>query len=243
MKILMFTLSLIVIVAGCTKNDEQHESIKMLQGTIQKLTDTNDKLELALEQSQTKSNEYINENNKLQELNDQLEAEWEDLTKEISETESLSRIIEGNRCIYDVSKEGIYINEVLINPEDLSEEVIIDLLGKPLHKEEYVVYVLRVSLDYDNFNITFHNFAEGQEVGYISINGNGSNIVTQGGITVGSTKNQVIEAYGEGYWAHSEEYVGYGSEKTGIDFYFSLEDGYVTEIKIRYSYEGNPISF
>jgi regulator of replication initiation timing len=249
-KVLVLTLLVIVIVTGCSNNGENE--VEALKETIVKLTDANKKLELENEQLELELEniplnlkKLIIENQKLRILNNELQALNEQLELDSSTFRSevirLSDAATANHI--HLVEEGIKINSKLFSPEELSEDVIIDLLGKPLYVEEYVVYDhdSRVKLSYDNFTIRFVNDNNGkQSVKALTIKD--SDIVTQRGITVGSTKHEVTQAYGKLYYgitsygrSNSNTHSLFYGDKTGLRF--SLEDGLVKEITIEFMYE------
>jgi hypothetical protein len=232
-KNLMFIILIIVIIAGCSKNEE--ESIKMLKETIQQLEGSNEELKLALDESRIKKSEILSQNGSLRKLNEKLENNIESYRRAKSPKDRFIRVIEKHKsCLcFDVSTEGIYINKQLFNPEEISEEVIIDLLGEPTYVSEYGGEFLEKRLSYDdNFMITFIQHGDEQALKLKEIRFNDSNFMTKSGITVGSSRNQILKAYGENDRI-DRDYITYGSE---IGIHFRMKDDYVKEIIIKYRY-------
>ncbi|MCP8615952.1 hypothetical protein [Salirhabdus salicampi] len=210
--LVIITIIVSIILVGCTNTGERVESSNV--ATQEQLTETIEQLETELDRKQAMISELESENKQLKGLVDH------------QESQDQSQVI--------VGKEGLFIKPDLLYPEDISDEVILNLLGEPINANKFEDAhggFTVVEFIYDNFSITIQKQPNKQLVKWLTIKD--SNFVTERGITVGSSKSQVVQAYGENF---SENLNGiYYGEKTGISF--SLEDGYVKEIDIWYTYE------
>jgi hypothetical protein len=141
--------------------------------------------------------------------------------------------IKENRLI--ISEEGFFVKPELLFPDDLSIERVSDLLGEPVGIREYIEVAhcgcKEIELTYDDASFTFQMLDDKEVIKWMTIKD--SFFASQRGITIGSSKEQVIEAYGENYWTNKNG-ISYG-EKTGISFNFNND--IVTEITIWYMYE------
>jgi ribosome-binding ATPase YchF (GTP1/OBG family) len=212
-KYLALIIIISIILVSCSNNDA-NEIESSYENVQKQLTDSIEQLEKELERKLSMISELESENEKLKKL------------LEEKQSDDISQI--------RVNKEGLYINSDIIYPDELSEEVISDLLGKPNNVKEYEGAhggFEEVELNYDNFSITSQKQQNKQLVKWLAIKD--SSFATQRGITVGSTKNEVIQAYGESFTKDSN--VIYYGEKTGISF--TLKDDKVKEINIWYMYE------
>lgn len=212
-KIVFFLAVFSIILLGCTNNGDSKVEPSNV-GNPEQLTESIEQLEIELERKQSIISELENENEKLKGL----------LDKEDSQDKSQMLVVQ----------EGLYINPDVLYPEEITEEVIVNLLGEPLNSKEFVGAhggFNEVELTYDSFSITIQKQPKKQLVKWLTIND--SNFVTERGITVGSSKSQVIQAYGRDF-SEDTNSIFYG-EKTGMRF--TLEDDYVKEIVIWYMYE------
>jgi len=191
------------------------EENERLQKEIANLTNANIRLENERMNLETEMNGLLNENELLKE--------------EILQQKDLSS---DNDII--IAYEGFLIDPVLIYPEELSVQLVIKMLGEPKEFKEYVNEAhcgcKEFELIYDEAEFIFRKAETKEAIRSMTIKD--SFMMTHRGISIGSTKEQVIQAYGK----NNIEYEGikYG-EKTGIRFTFI--DDFVSEIFIWYMYE------
>lgn len=167
-------------------------------------------------------------NHQLENINKQLEEEMKDKQDIILELEQNDSVFETELNILD---EGFYLNAERAIRDELSIQKIIKMFGEPKSMDEYVEEAhcgcQETKLTYENASFTF----QGELLKWFTIKN--PDIVTQRGISVGSTKKQVMEAYGENFLINQDG-IQYG-EKTGISF--TIKEDIVSEISIWYMYE------
>ncbi|GGM41264.1 hypothetical protein GCM10011351_29320 [Paraliobacillus quinghaiensis] len=217
----LFFILLTLLLVGCTSEDtnELKQEVKRLTVENTQLKDSKNKLETEVENFKEANTGLENEINTLKDL--------------IEEYEDVSFNVDFN--IYD---EGFYIEPVLMFREDLTLEQTKNIMGKPNNVRSYIEEAHcgceETEVNYDNASFTFQD----ELIKWMTLKD--ETFVTQRGIKVGSTKEQVIDSYGENFYPiedgsnHEDNSINYG-EKTGIRFSFA--ENVVSEITIWYMYE------
>lgn len=152
------------------------------------------------------------------------------------EMESLQYMI--NYPDFNVFEEKLIINNpILLSPTSMDIGKVKKLLGEPDDIEESIeahgsgmVWVL----NYEEASFTFNKDDENERIKWYTIKS--PRLMTNRGITVGSTRNEVVKAYGNSYPIyHEDENRIIIGEKTGISF--DLESDIVKEISVWFVYE------
>lgn len=207
---------IIVLLAGCTSNDTKEliKEVERLEAENTQLIHTINQLETELENFEQTNKDLEQETYMLKELVDEY-------------------VDAAFKNDFNVYNEGFYIEPVLMLRDDLTLEQIKNIMGEPNNLRNYIEKAhcgcQETEVIYDNASFTF----QGELIKWMTLND--TTFVTQRGITVGSTKEQVIESYGENYlFQFQDGSINYG-EKTGIRF--SIDENVVSEITVWYMYE------
>jgi outer membrane murein-binding lipoprotein Lpp len=213
----------IIILAGCTSNE------------IAVLREENDNLKEENWNLNHKNNQLDNEvKNKLNAI-EELKKENKSVNELLNELLKKPMHIPTSEII--MGKEGFFVEPEVIFPDEISIQKIKKLLGEPTEIKEYIEEAhcgcKEIEVTYDHASFTFQIPEDKEAIKWMTIKA--PFFTTQRGITIGSTKEQVIKAYGENYdYWKLEDRITYG-EKTGIGFTFV--NNRVSEIQIWYMYE------
>lgn len=199
-------IAFILLFAGCDSNTDQISQTK--QELINEIAQMKDQLQ----ESELKINALLTE----------------------KEQETKGKVPETD---YNIFNEGQFIKGDLFLPNTLSIKDIIDAFGEPIEvKESIGVHggFKESILTYKNASFTFANIEDVDHIKWYTIKQ--PNLFTIRGISVGSTANEVIQAYDKGFYHFrvSEDEIIFG-EKTGMSF--KLNEGKVFEIRVWFMYE------
>jgi len=210
-----FILILILLfLTGCTSNENTKlkDEIKSLKEENKQIQNTNKQLEDVIKEKQNTILELEQKQSSLKDLLDQY-------------------VSASFKNQFNILDEGFFINPELTFRDELSFGKVKRIMGEPKKVNEYIEEAhcgcQETELTYEDASFTF----QGELLKWFTIEN--ADLVTQRGISVGSSKKQVIEAYGENFFANKDS-IQYG-EKTGISF--SFKDEIVNKISIWYMYE------
>lgn len=204
----------VVLLIGCTSDvtTELKGEVESLKEQKRHLSDTNKQLENEVKKNKSTIEELEKENNLLIDL-----------------LEEGSTSFESEITIHD---EGFFIDPTVVFYDSLTIEQIKKVMGEPKQVRDYIEEAhcgcQETEVTYENASFTF----QGELLKWMTLKD--STLVTQRGITIGSSKDQVLDVYGDNFYSHENGEINYG-EKTGVRF--SFKDNFVSEIKIWYMYE------
>lgn len=201
----------VLLLMGCTDSDSQSVVKEENKGLKQSIA----QLEKELQMKETVIQDLNQKNHRL--------------------TQQLEGLEEKNRPFH-VFEEQLLVTQKRLNPEDITINQVKALLGEPKKTEQYIGAhggFEHVVLTYDEASFTFVKDEKPANTKRCTIKG--GLFTTERGISVGSTKDEVIASYGEDFLFDQNQQKIYYGEKTGIAFQF--QDDFVTEIVVWFYYE------
>lgn len=224
---LVISLS-IILVSGCSiatdsRIDELQTSVEAKENYISQL-----------------ENELLTLEDKMVALENEYKGEAESYKKQaehrIWELEQRNQQLELESEWINVYDEKLFLMKDILDPEVLTIEKVKGVLGDPVNIDESVSPhsgLPVISLNYSKASFTFELSEDADMIKRLTLQA--PLLATSRGITVGSSKESVIEEYGSNYEElERDRWISYG-EKTGISF--KLEGERVKEIQIWYMYE------
>jgi DNA gyrase/topoisomerase IV subunit A len=220
----IFLFCSLLILFGCTNTGSQWDQYELNK----KIAD----LELQNEQL---IKEISDLNEQLQKC-DNLIAQNEILKQQLeNEIQSLQKSL--NTPNFNVFEEKLIVDPNMLIPTTTSIEQVKEILREPKNIEKTnAVHGSGedITLYYDEASFTFNKYEDQETIKWYTIKT--SFFKTNRGITVGSSKEDVIRAYGNSYYNYHQEENGISiGEKTGISF--MLEKNKVSEITVWLMYE------
>jgi hypothetical protein len=217
---------LFIVLVGCEEDVNGIEENENLQANLIELEKTIDEMEHEISLLKT---ELFSREEKIEELNRKNQSLSEEM-------ESIQYLL--SHPDFNVFEEKLFIDEpIVLSPSSMDISKVKELLGEPNKIDEYseahgsgIVLVL----NYKQASFTFNKDGDNETIKWYTIKS--PYFKTNRGITVGSTRNDVVEAYGNTYFIYHEDEKGITiGEKTGISF--DLENDVVRELSVWFVYE------
>ncbi|MGZ9583690.1 hypothetical protein [Paenibacillus marinisediminis] len=214
--IIFFTAALLLV--GCSDTKGMEEQNAELQSQIEQMKDTTTKLTEELKEKEAAIARYEQEKVRLE---NQIQA----LNSGVS-TPS-----------FNVFEEKLLSDPVMLTPRTMTMSKIKEVMGQPLNEEvtEYLHGGGNLhTLHFDGMKVEYNVDGDNEYLRWYELTK--PLFVMNRGITVGSTRDEVIDAYGKEYYNffENDKQISMG-EKTGISF--KLMNGKVSEIRVWFAYE------
>lgn len=211
---------LMIILTGCMKNEVSVSEKEDLNRTIEDLQTELKDLEIKVEELSAE-NEHLKE----------IEEKYNKAVQELQEYKhSNSR--------YNVFKDKMFVASTILSQETLSIEKVKELLGEPnkveTWEEAHGGPGQVIQLFFDEGTFIFGQSEETGKVGIKSYTVKDDLFKTSKGISIGSKRLEVINAYKEVIYEEYKDSITLG-EKTGMSFKF--KDDIVSEISVWFEYE------
>ncbi|MYL35146.1 hypothetical protein GLW08_03945 [Pontibacillus yanchengensis] len=133
----------------------------------------------------------------------------------------------------DIPEEKAFFQESTISRNSITMEQLKSKLGEPLSIEKYnSIKGLQYDLQYEKASFTFEKSEKKTWLKSFSITS--PLIITQHGITVGDSRENVLKVYGSQYRLEKDAMIYGGKSNTIL---FILQDDQIKRIQIRYDYE------
>lgn len=208
--VLLYIVTMLFL-AGCTTGKAKlSEEIEVLREENKELHENTKQLEDEVKSYKSTLKEYAKEIYLFKDIIDKYQAK-------------------GYQNDFNIHKEGFFIKPEFTSRDAISIDTIKNIMGKPKNSREYIEVAhcgcKETELTYDNASFTF----QGNSLKWFTLRD--SKLVTERGITIGATREEVIEAYGQDLLVYGNNEISYG-EKTGIRF--SFKDDILKEISIWY---------